>query len=464
VSRDYGMILNHLNEGSYLLDKHVIDEYVRRTPLSKKLFERASKYSPSGVSHNIRYFRPYPFFVKKGQGTKLTDVDDNTYTDYWMVHMAAILGHAHPEVVEAVSRQVPLGFHYGTANETSVDLAEAICKNLPSGEMLRFCNSGLEATNYAVRLARGYTGKKTIIKMIGGWHGGNELQVAVTPPFDKAESKGMLDEQSKFVVAAPFNDINGTSSIVRKHSRDIAGIIVEPMLGAGGCVPANKEYLDYLKEAADESDALLIFDEVITGFRVSLNSAQGYYHVKPDLTTLGKVIGGGLPIGALAGEKEAMKLTDHTQATAKGEYVWIGGGTFSMNPMSMAAGLATLRYLMHNPNVYDHIAKLGESARIGVDKEFADRGIPTKSTGMGSLFQTHFLRGEELEIKNAVDKSTHTLKEKQFEYHFRLMLHGIFFLPEHEGAISAVHGQEDIERLAKASGMIAEEMHKQGAY
>jgi glutamate-1-semialdehyde 2,1-aminomutase len=452
--------LNHEYEESHLLEKNIIDEYVRRTPLSKKLFERASKYSPAGVSHNIRYFQPYPFFVRKGEGSKLTDVDNNEYTDYWMVHMAAILGHAHPEVVKAVSRQVPLGFHYGTANETSVDLAEAICKNLPSGKMLRFCNSGLEATNYAVRLARGYTGKKTIIKMIGGWHGGNELQVAVTPPFNKPESKGILDEQSRFVLAAPFNDINGTSSIIKQHPREIAGIIVEPMLGAGGCVPAETEYLKYLKEAADENDAILIFDEVITGFRVSLNSAQGYYHVKPNLTTLGKVIGGGLPIGALAGEEEIMNLTDHTHSAAKGEYVWIGGGTFSMNPMSMTAGLATLRYLMQNPSVYDNIGELGESARTRVDKEFVDRGIPAKSLGIGSLLQTHFLRSEGLEIKNAVDKSSNTTKEKQFEYHFKLLLHGIFFLPEHEGAISTVHTQMDIDKLVEVSAMIAEEMRK----
>jgi glutamate-1-semialdehyde 2,1-aminomutase len=441
-----------------LVDKYIIDEYTKRTPVSRKLFERASKYSPAGVSHNIRYFRPYPFFVKKGEGSKLTDVDDNVYTDYWMIHMAAILGHAHPDVVEAVAQQAPLGFHYGTANEASVDLAEVICRNLPSGEMIRFCNSGLEATNYAARLARGYTGKKIIVKMIGGWHGGNELQVAVTPPFDKPESRGILDEQSRFVIAAPFNDIEGTSSIIRKHSHEIAGIIAEPMLGAGGCVPANKEYLEYLREAADQNNALLIFDEVITGFRVSPNSAQGYYHVTPNLTTLGKVIGGGLPIGALAGEKEVMNLTDHTHSTAKGEYVWIGGGTFSMNPMSMTAGLATLRYLMKNPAIYDYISELGDSARTGVDKEFADREITTQSIGIGSLFETHFLRSEGLRISNAVDKSNNTLKERQFEYHFRLLLQGIFFLPEHEGAISAVHRKEDIDRLVEASGMIAEEM------
>lgn len=441
-----------------MLDKHIIDEYVKRTPNSRKLFERASKYSPAGVSHNIRYFRPYPFFVRKGEGSRLTDVDGNVYTDYWMVHMAAILGHAHPDVVRAVAQQAPLGFHYGTANEMSVDLAETICKNLPSGEMLRFCNSGLEATNYAVRLARGYTGKKIIVKMIGGWHGGNELQVAVTAPFDKPESKGILDEQSRFVVAAPFNDIAGTSSIMRKHSSDIAGIIVEPMLGAGGCLPADKKYLEYLREAAEENDALLIFDEVITGFRLSLNSGQGYYQVKPNLTTLGKVIGGGLPIGALAGEKEVMAITDHTHSAAKGDYVWTGGGTFSMNPMSMTAGLATLRHLLQNPRIYDDIGRLGDSARERLDKEFADREIPTKSIGIGSLFQTHFLKSEDLKINNATERSNNTLRERQFEYHFRLMLQGIFFLPEHEGAISAAHTQKDIDRLVEAAGTVAEGM------
>jgi glutamate-1-semialdehyde 2,1-aminomutase len=442
------------------LDESLIREYLKRTPRSRQLFEKAIKYSPGGVSHNIRYFRPYPFFVKSGNGSHLTDADGNVYTDYWMVHMSAILGHAHPEIVNAVSRQIPLGFHYGTANEVSIDLAETICRNTPSAELMRFCNSGLEATSYAVRLARGYTAKKTIVKMIGGWHGGNELQVAVTPPFDKPESKGILDEQSKFVVPVPFNSIDGTSSIVSRFSNQIAAIIVEPMLGAGGCVPADAEYLKYLREIADENDALLIFDEVITGFRVSLESAQGYFKVKPDLTTLGKIIGGGFPIGALAGKKEAMKLADQTQGKGKGEYVWIGGGTFSMNPMSMTAGLATLRFLAKNPKLYDFIARLGERARIEVDKQFAERGIPTRSTGIGSLFQTHFLRSEGLEIKNADDKSLNTLKEKQFEYHFRLLLDGIFFLPEHEGAISTAHSEKDIERLVEASGNVAEHMTK----
>ena len=443
-----------------MLDDCLIQEYSKRTPRSRRLFERALKYSPAGVSHNIRYFKPYPFFVKSAKGSKLVDVDDNVYTDYWMVHMSAILGHAHPEIIKAISQQIPKGFHYGTANEVSIDLAEIICRNLPSVEMLRFCNSGLEATSYAVRLARGYSQKKLIVKMNGGWHGGNELQVAVNPPFDKPESKGILDEQSRFIVSAPFNDIEGTESAIRKLSGQVAAIIVEPMLGAGGCVPAKAEYLRFLREFCDDSAALLIFDEVITGFRVSLESAQGYFHVKPDLTTLGKVIGGGFPIGALGGKQEVMNLADHTRAAGKGEYVWIGGGTFSMNPMSMTAGLATLRFLVERPNLYDYIGRLGEKARNEVDRQFSDRGIPTRTTGMGSLFQTHFLRGQGLEISNAEDKKTNTLKEKQSEYHFRLLLDGIFFLPDHEGAISVAHTDGDIANLVEASGRIAEDMSK----
>jgi glutamate-1-semialdehyde 2,1-aminomutase len=191
---------------------------------------------------------------------------------------------------------------------------------------------------------------------------------------------------------------------------------------------------------------------------VSIGSAQAYYHVKPDLTTLGKVIGGGLPIGALGGRREIMKLADHTHAAGKGEYVWIGGGTFSTNPMSMTAGLATLRFLTENPSLYEYIGRLGEKARKEVDRQFACSGIPTKTTGMGSLFQTHFLRKEGLEIKNAEDKWTNTSEEKQSEYHSKLLLNDIFFLPEHEGAISTAHNEKDIERLAEISGKIAEEM------
>jgi glutamate-1-semialdehyde 2,1-aminomutase len=232
------------------------------------------------------------------------------------------------------------------------------------------------------------------------------------------------------------------------------------MLGSGGCVPAEKSYLEFLRELADEHDAMLVFDEVITGFRVGLRSAQGYYGVKPDLTALGKIIGGGFPIGAVAGESEVMALADPTHRATKGEYVWIGGGTFSMNPMSMTAGLATITYLMKNPTLYDQIGGLGETARKRIDREFADRGIPTKSTGLGSLLQTHFLREDGLQIKNAEDKWVNTLKEKELEYHFRLILKGIFFLPEHEGAISAAHTEKEIDNLVSSTGKTAEQMGK----
>lgn len=435
------------------------EEYVRKyeslTVKSKELYKRALKVMPGGVSHNIRFFPPYPFYTIKAKGSKIWDIDGNVYTDYWMGHMALILGHSPQPVVERIREQIENGLHFGTVNPYALELAEAIQRNLPSAEMVRLGCSGTEATMYAVRLARAYTRRRIVVKAEGGWHGGNPiLHKAVSMPYDKPDSLGILEEEQRFTKIMPVNDIEGTESILKESKDDLACVIIEPVIGSG-CIPLDREYLVFLREICDSYNAVLIFDEVITGFRLGISSAQGFYKVKPDLTTLGKIIGGGFPIGAIAGLSDILKLADLTSGR-KWEKCWIGGGTFSCNPISSIAGLATIEFLEKNADqVYGKINRLGEEARRSIDKTLNGiRGLIVKTTGIGSLLLTHFLK-EYCDMKSPRDRLKTDL-EIQKNFYIALMTYGIFFLPGHAGAISYAHTEEDIKWLIEVVEKIAE--------
>jgi glutamate-1-semialdehyde 2,1-aminomutase len=433
-----------------------IKKYEAATPKSKELYRRALKVIPGGVSHNIRFFPPYPFYTVKAKGSKMWDVDGNVYTDYWMGHMALILGHSPEYVVKRIREQIENGFHFGTVNPYALELAEAIQRNLPSAEMVRLGCSGTEATMYAVRLARAYTGKRIVVKAEGGWHGGNPiLHKAVSMPYDKPDSLGILEEEQRFTRTIPVNDVEGSEAVFNECRGDLACVIIEPVIGSG-CIPLDRDYLLYLREVCDRYNAVLIFDEVITGFRLGLSSAQGFYGVKPDLTTLGKIIGGGFPIGAVAGISEILKLADLTSGR-KWERCWIGGGTFSCNPMSSIAGLATIEFLEKNADqVYGKINRLGEEARKGIDKALSGlKGLNAKTTGIGSLLLTHFLKEGE-DVKSPRDRLKTDL-EAQRNFYIALITHGVFFLPGHAGAISYAHTEEEIKHLIEAVEKIAEE-------
>lgn len=434
-----------------------VEKYVRKTPGSKKLHEKAVKLIPGGVSHAIRFFPPYPLYTVKAKGSRIWDVDGNVYTDYWMGHMALILGHSPEPVLEFVRSQIEQGTHLGTVNPYALELAEAIKRNVPCAEMVKIGCSGTEATMYAVRLARAYTGRRVVVKAEGGWHGGNPaLHKAVSPPYEKPESLGLLEEEQKYTKTMPVNDIEGAEEVLKSCRQDLACIIVEPVLG-GGCIPLDKEYLVYLREACDEYGAVLIFDEVITGFRLGLSGGQGFYGVIPDMATLGKIIGGGFPIGAVVGQADILKLTDPTSDQPKWRRCWVGGGTFSCNPISAGAGLATIRFLeKHRDEVYGKINKLGEMARAGIDKALRDlRGLKAKTTGVGSLLLTHFLREGE-EVRSPRDRLK-TDQKTQLNFYLALMTHGIFFLPGHAGSFSYAHSEEDVKTLLEAVEKLAEE-------
>jgi glutamate-1-semialdehyde 2,1-aminomutase len=416
-----------------------MEDYVTKTPNSKTLYIRAKKVLPAGVTYGIRYFEPYPFFAAKARGSKLWDIDGNEYVDFWLGHTALILGHSPKEVVTVVKKQLENGTQYGVSHELEIALAEQVTKMVPSAEMIRFTNSGTEANMYAIRLARAFTGRYKIAKFEGGWHGGYDaLHIGVKQPFDLPESAGLTPGAVQDTILLPFNDLEGVEK--RLRSEHPACILVEPMLGSGGGIPAEKDFLKGLREFCDKSDILLIFDEVITGFRLAPGGGQEYYGVRPDLTVLGKILGGGFPVGAFCGPRRIMKRLD-TTLYKRPQYSF-HGGTFSGNPITMLAGLTTLR-ILEDGKITTRLNRLGDKIRATIQQIFDTHGIDVQTTGVGSIFNTLFTREQILDAPAA----SRADKKKLFDYNMALMTKGIFFLPTHSQALSTAHSKDDVEKL-----------------
>lgn len=441
-----------------MISNSLRDLYKKKTHNSRKFYNDSVKIFPGGISHNIRFFRPYPFFVNKATDKHLIDVDGNRYVDYWMGHWALILGHSPNVVVKKLDRQIRQGTLYGTANDISVKLGETIKKSIPISELLRFCTTGSEATMYAIRIARAVTKKRIICKTIGGWHGFNtDLMQSVNYPFELDEGVGMTGREGDFVESIPFNDLDRSIRLLESVKDDLACIIIEPLLGGGGCIPADINFLKGLEEYCKRNDILYILDEIVTGFRLNFGSVSSLYHLNPDMITLGKIVGGGLPIGVVCGKKEIMKVANPVENRNKEQLCYIGGGTFSSNPLTMTAGYATIDYISKNRQaVYNKINKLGDMARNGLKKLFSDYGLKTEVTGLGSLFLTHFLSNKVNEITDANDVALSD-NDTLTKYHFSLMAkYGIFFLPHKMGAISLVHDVKDIQSIINATEKIIE--------
>ncbi len=423
-----------------------ISEYKKKTKGTAKLFDKSLKFHVNGVSHNIRFFEPYPFVVKSSSGKNLVDVDNNKYTDYWMGHWSLILGHGPKPVKDAVKKQIEKSWMYGTVNEQTVKLSELISKAVPVAEKIRYVTSGTEATMYAVRLARSVTGKNIIAKIDGGWHGyTSDLLKSVNWPFTESESTGVVNEEK--IVSIPFNDLEKSLEILKKISNDLAGIIIEPVLGGGGCIPANADYLKGVQEFCKKNNSLFILDEIVTGFRFRFGCLYPTMNLDPDIVTLGKIVGGGMPIGVMCGKKEIMNYSN-TKGKKKTERSYIGGGTFSANPMSMTSGFATLSELKSGKTIYSKINSLGDFVRKELTKTFDGKVIVT---GKGSLFMTHFVKDGITEVINSAQaaKCDTSLLNK---YHFKMIAHdGIFFLPGKLGAISNAHTKEDIKKMINAT-------------
>jgi len=431
---------------------NIFETYRRLTPTSEALHRRACGVFPGGICHNVRGFRPHPVYPAQARGVRFTDVDGTSYLDLWMGHYALIFGHAFPEVKEALARTLEGGWHWGMPSQLQVDLAERLREAIPSLEEMRFCTTGTEATMYAVRLARGVTGRSWVLKAEGGWHGAStDLSYSVQPPFQGAEGPGLPAAREQGVDLIPFNDVEGALRVVERHRGQLAGIIVEPMLGAGGFLPARPEYLSCLREVCDDEDAVLIFDEIITGFRFRYGSLADAYGVRPDLTALGKIVGGGLPLGVYGGRRDILEAANPRTAHGPDRPVLVGGGTFSCNPLSLAASLATLDALERQGEAfYAALERRGEALRRGIEERFRVAGLPAACTGTGSLAMTHLLRGDDRRLESPEDVAAKTRPGvPDQELRIALLNHGVFAV-HGGGALSAAHADADVSVLLDA--------------
>jgi glutamate-1-semialdehyde 2,1-aminomutase len=367
----------------------VMQRYAKRTPRSRELDLRAKQHMPGGDTRTGMYYMPYPTYLEHGKGCIVHDYDGNEYIDFHNNASSLIHGHAFAPIVEAVREQVGLGTAFGGASEKAVRHAEILCARIPSFERVRYCNSGTEATLFCLRAARAFTGKDGIIKVEGGYHGSHDaVEVSVTPdtetvgpPTARLEYAGVPKSVLNDVIVAPFNDLDAMEATLRKTHDRVAAIIVEPMLFGGGALPREPGYLQGLRALADKYGVLLIFDEVVT-FRMSTGGAQLIDNVKPDLTSLGKIMSGGLPGGAFGGRQDVLARWDPASPNRIGQ-----GGTFNGNNLTMAAGIAALEH--YQDADIKRINSLAERLKSGIDRELEGAGIKGRATGMGSLAEPH---------------------------------------------------------------------------
>ena len=414
-------------------------------PKSEALYDRAVKVIPGGVTRPLRYFDPYPFYAHKGQGSKLIDFEGNVYSDYWMGHGGLVLGHMHPVIAQAVKEQLELGFHFGVCNEWEVKLAEQVAKLVPSVDMVAFNNSGNEANVHALKLARAYTKREKVAKFEGNFHGILEpLFVGTRWPVGEPDSAGHDPLSAKNTVLLAANDPDQTYRTIRK--KQLACVITELVCG-GATVPAEKELIKGLREVCDDSDTLLIFDEVITGFRLARGGGQEAFGVMPDLTTFGKAIGGGeFSVGAVGGKAEIMELMNHLKHTKRSELV-MRGGTYVGNPLVMRAGYEATR-VYERGDFYPHINALGDRLRKGLQRAIEDAKADAYVTGYGSMTKLHLLRKrvKKTDLKSLVTSTDH---QAELSYFHHLTSHGILAMTAGQVHfyISLPHEEEEIDRL-----------------
>lgn len=424
----------------------LLSSYERKTKRSKELFERAKKVLPAGVSYAIRDVDPHPFYIKKARGCKLADINGNFYTDYWMGHGALILGHSPDKVMDAVAEQIRHGTHYGFSHELEVELAERIVEMVPSAEMVRYTNSGTEANMYASRLARAYTGRIKLAKIEGGWHGGyDSLHKAVHAPFDVPESAGLDPRTLEGTLVFPYNDLDAARNTLKDG--DVAGVFVEPLMGVGGFIKPEPGYLEGLREMCDDTGTLLIFDEVISGFRLGPGGGQEYFGVAPDITVIGKIMGGGFPIGAFCGRRDIFDHIDHRKYPEMQQRAF-HGGTFTGNPVSMVAGIATLDVLKEGM-VYEHIDALGEMARRKLVDIIARSEVDATVTGVCSTFGIHFQKEVPKNIRDVTMNDAGVARD----YYAHMLSSNIVYVSRAlpHCFIAEPHTRDDIEEYLAAT-------------
>ncbi len=424
---------------------------------SKELFKKAQTCMPGGVNSPVRAFKNVganPLFIKKAKGSKIYDVDGNEFIDYVLSWGPMILGHAHPAVVRALKAACESGTSFGAPTELEITLAKMVTQAVPSMKMVRMVNSGTEATLSAIRLARGATGRDKIIKFEGAYHGhADSLLVKAgsgAATFGVPDSPGVPKALAKNTITCTYNDIKSVRSVMDKEGKDIACIIVEPVAGNMGCVPPVDGFLQGLRKLCDTHGALLIFDEVMTGFRVAYGGAQSIYKVRPDLTCLGKVIGGGLPVGAYGGPRELMEKISPVGPIYQ-------AGTLSGNPLAMTAGIETLK-LLKKPGVYKELELKSKMLCDGIEAEFKKADVKASFNRVGSMFTTFFTD------KKVTDWPSASSSDKaMFARYFNLMLeNGVNLAPSQfeAGFMSLSHTKADITKTIRAAAKSLAAMKK----
>lgn len=431
----------------------IVERYQGRTPGSRRRAEKAKRSLPGGDSRSVTYYFPYPAYMERGEGCHLVDCDGNRYIDFLNNYTSLIHGHAHPAIVQAATAQLEKGAVLGSASEAQFELAGILCERVPSLDVARFCNSGTEATMMAMRAARAYTGRDLILKMDGGYHGSHdfaEVNVIASGgsmglPLARLEGRGIPASVLDGVLIGRFNDPDSVAHLLAEHAGRVAAIVVEPMMGAAGMIPPGDGYLQALRSLADEHDVLLVFDEVIT-FRLGLGGLQATEAVRPDLTALGKIIGGGFAVGAFGGRSEVMDLFDPAHPERL-----IHSGTFNGNNVTMAAGAAALRH--YDQAAIDRINGLGDRLRTGFCEAFRTVGIRGGAKGIGSLMNLHW--GERGPIPMARTQRDEITVELSRLLHLELLNRGIFAAVRGMFCIStAMTDREADEALAALSAAL----------
>ena len=416
---------------------------------SETLFASAQNHIPGGVNSPVRAFRSVggtPLFLKHAEGAYVTDEDDKRYVDYVGSWGPMILGHSHPEVLDAVRNQLQHGLSYGAPTGMETEMAELVCSLVPSMEMMRMVSSGTEATMSAIRLARGYTGRDSIIKFEGCYHGHSDslLVKAGSGALTQGvpSSAGVPAAFAKHTLTLPFNDLAAVAQMLNEVGSEVACIIVEPVAGNMNCVPPVPGYLQGLREQCDKHGVLLIFDEVMTGFRVALGGAQAHYGVTPDLTTFGKIIGGGMPVGCFGGKRAIMERIAPLGPVYQ-------AGTLSGNPLAMAAGLTTLK-LIQRPGFHDELTRYTTRMLEGLKERAVAAGIPFVTTQVGGMFGLYFSKADDIATFDDVMASD----AQRFARFFHLMLEGgVYFAPSafEAGFTSIAHGDRELQLTLDAA-------------
>jgi glutamate-1-semialdehyde 2,1-aminomutase len=426
------------------------ERYRRRTPASERCYLEARRYLPGGDSRSPLFYPPYPAVMQRGEGGRLFDLDGNELLDFTGNHSALAVGYRHPHILAAVRRQLELGTCFPGPTEPQVRLARMLTERIGSVELVRFTSSGTEAATNVIRASRAFTGRPGVAKVEGGYHGTSDDGLVSTHPTaaeagdrsrprSQASSLGLAPGTLENVVVIPFNDGAAAAQVIEAESRRLAAVLVEPVLGSAGMIPAERSYLETLREVTRRLGILLVFDEVVS-LRVAYGGAEEHFGVVPDLTILGKLIGGGFPLGAFGGRQDVMSLYDPSGGRPRLPHP----GSLNANPVSLAAGIATLELLTRD--AIDGINRLGESLRSRMREAFTEARIAVKITGLGSLFGIHLAPHPVRDFRDTLDEDA-GLRHRIF---LGLYNEGVLIDPRGVGTISTAVGEAELDRFIEA--------------